>query len=383
MKTYFNIDEITQSEIRNMSILCDEINGINLSQGISNLELNENLKTGITLGLEKGLNYYTQFDGLESLKESITKKLKTYNNLNLDNQKVIVTSGATGAFYTICKTLLSPDDEVIVFEPFYGYHVTTIKSVGAKPIYVGLTEDTYDIDYEILIDSISQKTKAILICTPGNPSGKVFSSDELITLGKFCRDNNLFVFTDEIYEYFTFDNTKHVSPASLEEFKDITFTISGFSKTFSITGWRIGYCVVPERYFHQIGYVNDLIYVCSPSILQFSVSYALERLNKSFYDNISEIFCKKRDHICETLSYIGIKPNIPKGAYYVMADASCIKGNNSKEKALYLLEKCKVATVPGSSFYNKLKDDKFLRFCFAKNDDELNKACDNLIKQLR
>jgi aminotransferase len=188
------------------------------------------------------------------------------------------------------------------------------------------------------------------------------------------------VYTDEIYEYFTYDNKKHISPSSLKDFKENTITISGFSKTFSITGWRVGYCIVPKKYFKLIGHLSDLIYVCSPSILQYAVAQGLKKIEFEFYENISKNFKNKRDLLCSTLEKIGISPIIPDGSYYVLSNVSKMKGNSSKEKALEILRQTNVASVPGSSFYNSKTGENFVRFCFANEDKTLKKACQNLLK---
>ena len=283
-------------------------------------------------------------------------------------------------FYCACFAVLKPGDEVIVFEPYYGYHIKTIEAVGAKPTYITLKGKDFDIDFEELENLITDKTRAILICTPSNPCGKIFSEKDLLKLGLICNKNNLIVFTDEIYEYFLYDNNKHVSPGSLEIFSENTITISGYSKTFSITGWRIGYCIVPEKYFESIGHISDLFYVCSPSLLQNAVAYGINEIKENFYYSLIKKFTYKRDLLCSVLSDIGLNPTIPKGSYYVMADASSVEGKTSKEKAMQILNHTKVACVPGSEFYHSNEGENFVRFCFAKEDEILNQACNNLLK---
>jgi aminotransferase len=376
-----DLNTLTQSEIRNMSLECDKIGGINLSQGISNLKLDTTLSNHANESILNGYNYYTQFDGVDELKNAICIKAKKYNNINCDASKnIVVSSGATGAFYSACFALLKPEDEVIVFEPFYGYHVNTIRAVGATPTFVSLEMPTLQMNYDEIIKKITNKTRAILICTPSNPSGKIFTEQELLKLGEICNTFKLFVFTDEIYEYFLYDGKKHISPASLEIFKNNTITISGFSKTFSITGWRVGYCIVPEQYHEIIGHISDLIYVCSPSPFQYAVAQGINKIKDSFYMNIIDNFTKKRDLLSNTLIEIGLIPLIPDGAYYILADVSSVNGDSIKEKAMRILNQTKVACVPGSAFYSSKKGNNIVRFCFAKEDSELEKACENLLK---
>lgn len=373
--------KLTQSEIRNMSLECDKVGGINLSQGISNLGLHPFIKEGAFNAINQGYNYYTRFDGVDELRRAIAKKSNSYNEIKCNSEKnIIVSSGATGALYSSLLGLLNRGDEIIIFEPFYGYHLNTIYALGLVPIFVSLELPSLEINFEQLFKSITNKTKAILICTPSNPSGKIFTKQELLKIGEIVNEKNLFLFSDEIYEYFLYDDLKHISPASLTSLKDRTITISGFSKTFSITGWRIGYCIVPEQFYEIIGHINDLIYVCGPSPLQFGVANGLDNLTEDFYNNIKKSFTKKRNLVCGILKDIGLDPIIPQGAYYILANVSKIDGLTSKEKAMNILQKTKVASVPGSAFYNNNGGENMVRFCFAKEDYELENACTNLLK---
>ena len=372
---------LIQSEIRNMSIECDKVGGINLSQGISNLPLSSLIKHGSIDAIERGINYYTRYDGVQELREAIAIKANLYNNIQCDpNKNIIVSSGATGAFYCACLALLDPGNEVIIFEPYYGYHINTIYAAGAVPVYIRMSPPVWSFKMEDLEAVITPRTKAIMISTPSNPCGKVFSFEELDLLGEFCRKHDLFVFTDEIYEYFLYDNKKHISPGSLEKFKERTITISGYSKTFSITGWRVGYCIVPEELHDAIGYVNDLVYVCAPSPLQYGVAKGIRALPVDFYLSIQEKFIKKRDILCSVLKEVGIEPYTPTGAYYILADVSKVPVISSKDKAMFVLNGCKVASVPGMAFYHDDGGENLVRFCFAKEEDELKKACENLLK---
>lgn len=375
------VDQLIQSEIRNMSIECEKVGGINLSQGISNLPLSSFIKKGSIEAIEKGKNFYTRYDGINKLREAIAAKSIRYNGISCDPKKnIIVSAGATGALYCTCLALLNPGDEVIVFEPYYGYHINTLYAAGAVPVYVRLIGPEWSLNRQDIESKISTRSKAIIINTPSNPSGKIFSQSELDEIGDICTKHNLFIFTDEIYEYFLYDNKKHISPASLEKFKNRTITISGYSKTFSITGWRIGYCIVPEVLHDTIGYINDLVYVCAPSPLQYGVAEGINELPEDFYLAIQEKFVRKRNLLASVLKEVGIEPFIPEGAYYMLADVSKVPGNSSKEKAMFILNNYKVASVPGLAFYHDDAGKNLVRFCFAKEEDELNKACDLLLK---
>lgn len=364
-----------------MSSECDRVGGINLSQGICDFPLHPILKNGVLDAMSEGMNHYTSHAGIPQLREAIARKAKQYNHIEADPEKnIIVTSGATGAFYSACAALLSPGDEVILFEPYYGYHQYTLLSLDLRPLYVTLEPPDWEINYQNLEKIITAKTKGIVINTPLNPSGKVFSQEELIRLSEICRKYGLIVFTDEIYEYILYDGLKHISPASLPEFSDNTITISGYSKTYSITGWRIGYCICDEKYAEKIGHVSDLIYVCAPAPFQFAVAKAIDELPQEYYIQLEKEFDYKRALMCNTLNEIGLDPYIPQGAYYVLANVKSIPGKTSKERALHILKKAGVAVVPGEAFYHGEAGNELVRFCFAKPNNILEEACGRLKK---
>jgi aminotransferase len=372
---------VIQSEIRAMSIECDKIGGINLSQGICDVPVPTPVRTGAKNAIDDGINQYTRYDGIDELRQVIAKKVKDYNKIDADADKnIVVSGGSTGSFFCSCMSLLDRGDEVILFEPYYGYHLQTLLATDNVPLYAKLSPPDWTFDIDELERLITPKTRGIMINTPANPCGKVFTREELNTLAEFCIKHDLFVFTDEIYEYFLYDGNKHISPGSLEQIADRTITISGYSKTFSITGWRVGYSVSDEKWTQRIGFMNDLIYVCSPAPLQMGVAKGIKDLPNSYYENLCDDYLKKRNQTCDTLEEVGLHPYIPQGAYYVLADNSILKGTTSKEKAMYLLQKTGVATVPGEAFYNDDSGERLIRFCFAKSDNDIDRACESLKK---
>jgi len=274
--------------------------------------------------------------------------------------------------------LLQPGDEVILFEPYYGYHLSTILAVEAVPRIVSLQEPDWFLAMEVLEKAITDRTKAIVVNTPGNPSGKVFTIQELEEIGAIARRHDLFIFTDEIYEYFVYDNLAHVSLASLPDMADRTVTISGYSKTFGITGWRIGHAVSAPRWASMIGAMNDLVYVCAPAPLQYGVAVGIQTLGEGFYQELQRSFQCKRDQFCQVLQDIGLSPTIPQGAYYVLADVRRLPGRTGKERAIYLLEKTGVAGVPGEAFFQGDHGARYIRFSFAKTNADLDMACERL-----
>ena len=287
---------------------------------------------------------------------------------------MVVTGGSTGAFLSTCLSLFGAGDEVIVFQPYYGYHVHTLETLGAVPRLVTLKPPQWSFSKEDLQKAITAKTKAIVVNTPGNPSGKMFSREELGWIAEIAVAHDLFVITDEIYEYFHYDGREHISPATLPSLRDRTITISGFSKTFSVTGWRLGYAVAAPKWAAAIKYFSDLAYICGPSPLQYGVMVGLQELGDDFYEDLNAEYAKKRRLLCDTLHEVGLTPFEPQGSYYVLADASSLQGKDSKERAMHLLHTAGVATVPGEAFM-KSGGETLLRFCFAKKMEELEEAC--------
>jgi len=376
--------EVMQSEIRAMTVLCQAAGGVNLAQGVCDTPIPDVVVQAAHEAIRQGHNTYTRLDGVEPLRRAIANKFQKYNHLDYDPQReILVTSGATGAFDAACKALLNPGDEVLLFEPFYGYHLNTLRAGGIVPIMVPLVGTDFALDRDALTAAISPRTRAIVINTPSNPAGKVFSRTELEFLASLAVENDWFVFTDEIYEYFLYDGVEHISPATLPSMRERTITMSGFSKVFSITGWRIGYLAADSRWTPSLGYFQDLTYICAPTPFQYACATGLEQLGDDYYASLAKDYLLKRDTLCSALQQAGLAPSIPKGAYYVLADASRLPGKTSRDKALYLLAETKVGTVPGSAFFDPrgpqaARAETLLRFCFAKTDADLARACDGL-----
>jgi len=367
---------VIQSEIRSMTVECDRVGGVNLAQGVCDTEVPPPVMQRAIEAIHEGYNIYTRLDGVAPLREAIARKLKRDNHLTVDpNSEVLVTSGATGGFYAAALALLDPGDEVILFEPFYGYHANTLLALRVKPVAVPLQAGDWELDLDRLRAAITPKTRALLINTPSNPAGKIFSRVELEAVAAVAEEHDLFIFTDEIYEYFVFDGKEHVSPATLPGMAERTISISGLSKTFSITGWRIGYLTADKRWLGPIGYFHDLTYVCAPSPFQYGAAAGLMDLPVDFYTDMAVEYQAKRDMMCSALADAGLTPSVPAGAYYVLADASSLPGATAKEKARTLLRERGVAAVAGTAFFTGGRGENLLRFCFAKRDEDLERAC--------
>jgi aminotransferase len=376
--------QFVQSEIRAMTVACADVGGINMAQGVCDTDPPHPVVEAAIAAIRSGQNIYTRMDGIAPLREAIAQKFASFNGLTADpHTQVLVTSGATGAMHASLLALLNAGDECIVLEPFYGYHVSSLRAMRAVPVVVPLAGPEFAMDADRLRAAITPRTRAIIINSPSNPSGKVFSRNELEALAEVAIEHDLFVFTDEMYEYFIYDGARHISIATLPGMAERTITISGFSKTFSVTGWRLGYLAASERWLPAIAYFHDLLYVCAPSPLQHGAAAGLLQLPQSFYADMTVEYQCKRDMICAALTRAGLAPSVPTGAYYVLADATRIPGADAKQKARRLLADAGIAAVAGSAFFASdaagvNAGENLLRFCFAKKDDELAEACRRL-----
>ncbi|MFY9143559.1 pyridoxal phosphate-dependent aminotransferase [Sulfuricurvum sp.] len=369
---------IAQSEIRSMTLSCNAVQGINMAQGVCDLEIPREVIEGAKRAMDEGVNIYTPTEGLPRLRQAIADKMQRFYEVEIEPNQVLVSDGATGAFYTACMALLNPGDEVILFEPYYGYHRSTLLSVGAVPTYVRLEAPQWKLDIGALEAVVTSKTRAMVICNPANPSGKVFTRGELEAIGAFAEAHDLIVFADEMYEHFLYDGAVHVTALSVPCLQNRCVVLSGFSKVFSITGWRLGYAISSREVIEAMAQFNDLIYVCAPAPLQIGAAEGLEKLGDGYYTELSRIHQHKRDIFCDALRSVGLIPSVPMGAYYVMTDVSRVIGNDDYEKAMAILEKTGVASVPGRAFYHDDAGKNMVRFCYSKPIDVLEEAAERI-----
>jgi aminotransferase len=362
-----------------MSVACDEIGGINLAQGVCDTPVPTVVEEAAIQAIRDGYNIYTRLDGIARLRNAIAAKQQRDYALTYDPEReVLVASGATGGFHAAAMALLNPGDDVLLFEPFYGYHVSTLRSLRINPVLVPLAEPGFALEIDSLRAAITPRTRAIVLNTPANPSGKVFNLAELTAIAEAAIEHNLFVFSDEIYEYFVYDGASHIPIATLPGMKERSIILSGFSKTFSVTGWRLGYVTADARWLPAMNYFHDLTYVCAPSAFQHGAAAGLEQLPPSFYTQLAADHQSKRARMLSALTDAGLEPTIPAGAYYVLADASRLPGKTAAEKARHLLAVTGVASVAGSAFFRPGHGENLLRFCFAKKDHDLDEACARL-----
>ena len=370
-----------QSEIRAMTMECDKMGGINLAQGVCDTPTPAPVQEAAIQAIHDGHNIYTRLDGIARLRQAIAEKQQRDYGLVYDPEsEVLVTSGATGGLHAAAMALLNPGDEVLLFEPFYGYHAVTLQSMRVKPVLVALSEPNWTLDIDALKAAVTPRTRALILNTPANPSGKIFSREELEAVAQVAIEHDLFVLTDEIYEYFVYDGAQHIAPATLEGMKERTIVMSGFSKTFSVTGWRLGYVTANAKWMGAMSYFHDLTYVCAPSAFQHGAAAGLEQLPPSFYTQLAADHQSKRERMVSALKAAGMEPSVPAGAYYVLAGVSRLPGKTAAEKARKLLAATGVAAVAGSAFFRPGRGEDLMRFCFAKRDHELDEACARLRK---
>jgi len=373
------IRSLVHSYIRRMSRECDRLGGVNLGQGICDLPTHDEVRLRTIEAIESQQNTYSPCEGASVLREAVAEKMRAYNGIACDPEtEVVVTVGSTGAFANVCWAFLDPGDEVILFEPFYGYHLNTVRVAGGTPRFVALHGRGGEIDESKLAKAFSDRTKLVVVNTPCNPSGKVFSRDELGLIARLCSQWDAIAVTDEIYEYILYDGARHVSLATIDGMQDRTITISGFSKTFSITGWRLGYAVAPRELAGPLALVNDVLYVCAPTPLQHGVAQAMQRVPASYYSELAADYQRKRDFWVGAMKASGFDPWVPRGAYYLLAGFSERGYRDDHEAAMKLLEEHRVAAIPGSSFFAGDQGSRLLRFCFAKSMPELEEAARNL-----
>ncbi|MEM1096087.1 MAG: pyridoxal phosphate-dependent aminotransferase [Bacteroidota bacterium] len=377
-------DGLRQSDIRAVSVLVNAVGGINLGQGICDMPTPDPIKQAAKAAIDGDRSIYSHLAGIRPLRERILAKVQAYNGIPATSpDEVMVSVGSTGAFVSACFALLDPGDEVILFEPFYGYHRGILPLAGAVPRFVRTQRPDFAVDFDALRATLTPKTKAIVVCTPNNPSGKVWTRDELTTLIAIAQEHDLYLITDEIYEYMVYDGREHVSLASLPGAYERTVTLSGFSKTFNMTGWRLGYAVAPPHLIEKMGLLNDLFYICAPTPLQHGVAAAFD-MSDTYYTEMLDAYTAKRQLLCETLEAIGFELAWPQGAYYVLANFEQLAKTqpgfeDDHAAARTLIDRAGVGTVAGNSFFADPADGRYyLRFCYAKEMPVLEGACQRL-----
>jgi aminotransferase len=374
-RTSHKAAQFNESVIRQMSQMARKYEAINLAQGFPDFPCPEELKVAACEAIHDDINQYAVTWGDAQFRQAIAEKEGPYLGISINPEtEVTVTCGATEAMAAVMLATINPGDEVIVFEPYYENYGPDAIIAGAIPRYVTLHPPEWRIDEAELAAAFNDKTRAIIINTPHNPTGKVFSRAELEMIAKYCQKWNVLAFTDEIYEHILYDGHQHVGMASLPGMKDLTVTINGLSKTYSVTGWRVGIVIAPEDITNAVRKMHDFLTVGAAAPLQRAGITAM-RLPQSYYLDLAQKYNEKRLIMMNILDEAGIKYFRSQGAYYVFSDISDFGYKTDVEFTHFLVKDIGVAVVPGSSFFSRPElGRKFVRFCFAKRPETLQAA---------
>jgi aminotransferase len=380
MRTARRTHGFTESVIRGMTRLANEHGAINLSQGFPNFPAPTVLKEAAARAIRDDVNQYAITWGAARLRNALAAKYQDWYNLAVDPMtQVTVTCGATEAMAASLLAVVNPGDEVIVFEPFYENYGPDAILCDARPVYVPLVPGE-PLDLDRLAAAFSPRTRAIIVCTPNNPTGRVLTRAELEAIADLCRRHDAFAVTDEIYEHIYYEG-EHIPLATLPEMAERTITISGASKTFSVTGWRIGTIIAPPDVTDAIRKVHDFLTVGAPAPLQEGVAVAMETLGDDYYEELARDYRRRRDILCAGLVKAGFRCHPPQGAYYVIADFSDLSDLPDDKFAEWLTIEHGVATVPGSSFCSRPELGRsWIRFAFCKTEEMLKAAVEKLAR---
>jgi aspartate/methionine/tyrosine aminotransferase len=383
------VQHFTESVIREMTRQAMLYGAVNLAQGFPDFPAPAEIKQAAQQAIAADVNQYAITWGAKNLRNAIARQMGVGHGITIDPEKEItVCCGSTEAMISTLLAVCNAGDEVVIFEPFYENYGPDSVLSGAKPKFVKLRPPTNDggewtFDEKELRRAFSKETKAIIVNTPNNPTGKVFTRGELELIRDLCVEFDVLAITDEIYEHILYDGTKHISLATLDGMRERTVTINGMSKTYSVTGWRVGWTVAPEKITSAIRKVHDFLTVGAPAPLQEAGAAALS-LPAAYYAKLAEGYRAKRDRLVPALTAAGFKCFLPRGAYYVMTDISAFGYDDDVSFAKYLVQEIGVATVPGSSFYRDPRDGaRQVRFAFCKKPETLDEAVRRLGKLRR
>lgn len=371
----------TDSVIRRMTRIANQYDAINLSQGFPDFDPPKEILNRLEQVAHEDFNQYAITWGAQNFRDALAKKQSKYMNLDLDsNKNIVITCGSTEAMMAAMMSVCDPNDKVIVFSPFYENYGADTILCGANPIYVPLHPPVFNFDREELENAFKQNPKALILCNPSNPCGKVFSKEELEYIASLAIKYDTYVITDEVYEHIVYAPYKHTYFASLPGMFERTISCSSLSKTYSITGWRLGYCIAPENIIEQIKKVHDFLTVGAAAPLQEAAVVGLE-FSDAYYDELQKLYTHKKDLFINGLKELNIPHTEPQGAYYVMVDISEFGYDSDLDFCVDLIKNVGVAAVPGSSFF-KEEENRYIRFHFAKKDETLLAAL-NRLKDMR
>ena len=379
------VDTFTDSVIRRMTRICNQYGAINLSQGFPEFDPPKEITDTLAEVAKKGPHQYAVTYGAQNFREALTEKQGKAIGRSIDpNTEIVVTCGGTEAMMCAMMTICNPGDKVMVFSPFYeNYGADAILS-GAEPIYIPLVPPTYEFDISLVEKGFQDGAKAIIVCNPSNPCGKVFTEEELLAIGNLAVRYDAFVVTDEVYEHIVYEPAKHICMASLPGMYEHTITCNSLSKTYSITGWRLGYLIGPAHVIEAARKVHDFLTVGAAAPLQEAATVGL-KFGESYYRELLEKYTEKRDYFLQGLDRIGLQHNVPQGTYFVLVDIQefldlpQFAGYTDLQFCEWMIAHIGVAAVPGSSFF-KEPVNNLIRLHFAKDEKTLERALECLSK---
>lgn len=371
--------QFASSGIREWSIIAKEHNAINLAQGYPEFDPPKFLTDTLAGVAETGPHQYTPNWGTSQLRAAVAGKQSEKLGRTVDpSQEILITCGSTEAMMATFMALFDPGDKVILFSPYYSSYLADAYIVGATPILVELRPPEFKFDPQALEDAFRQNPKAIILCNPSNPSGKVFTREELLIIADLAKRYDTYVVTDEVYEYIVYPPHKHIYFASLPGMFERTISCSSLSKTFSVTGWRLGFITAPHEFLTEIRKFHDFFIVCAPSPLQVAASAGF-KAPQAYYDELAALYAKKRKILLDGLDAAGIPHSDPEGAYFVLADISRFGYRTDVEFCRLLVTKYGISTVPGSCFFSG-NEHRYIRLHFAKNDQTLYAVNERLLQ---
>jgi aminotransferase len=375
----------TESVIREMTREALKHGAVNLSQGFPDFSAPEDIKRKAMEAIAADVNQYAITWGSKDFRDAIARKTRSYLGLDINPEtEITVTCGSTEGMIAAMMATVDPGDEVIVFEPFYENYAPDAILSDARPRHVPLRAPDWSFDRDELRRTFNEKTKAIIVCNPNNPTGKVFTQEEMEFIAGLCQEFDALCFTDEIYEHILYPregaDIRHISMAQIDGMRDRTVVVNSMSKTYSVTGWRVGYCIAPPEITSAVRKVHDFLTVGAAAPLQAAGAYALS-LPREYYDSLQSEYRARRDLLLPVLENAGFKTYVPDGAYYIMTDISGFGFSDDVEFTKHLIREVGVACVPGSSFYSvPERGRQQVRFCFCKKDETLHAAADRLSK---
>ncbi len=362
-----------------MSSLAVEHNAINLGQGFPDYPMSEELISLVNQHMKAGHNQYVHMNGLPALRNVIAEKIfgLYQQQINADTE-ITVTPGGTYAIYTALTAVLQPGDEVIVFEPAYDSYIPNVEINGAVPVLIPLTYPDYKIDWNEVRKRISAKTKMVMLNSPHNPTGAILSKEDIFQLQQIVKDTNIFILSDEVYEHLIFDDMQHESMLRYPDLLERSFVCFSFGKVYHCTGWKLGYCIAPEALTKEFRKVHQFNCFSCNSPMQFALADFLQY--KESYLTLGNFLQKKRDFFMNLMKQTNFKPLPSHGSYFQLYSYENMSDESEKDFAIRLTKDFGVATIPASAFYKNGKDDKVLRFCFAKKESTLEEAVNRLLK---